>query len=97
MNIIENKILDRRFTDLIRKALNAGYFKFEEDKDSIIGTPQGSIISPILSNIYLNKLDRYIEFLKSDFDTGVEPKLSSEYYPMDPSFKKLVYTRYANN
>jgi len=125
MNIIEDKIKDRRFTDLIWKALKAGYFEFKLFKDSIIGTTQGDIFSPILSNIYLNELDRFISKLKLEYDKGIKPKvnpyynklcnmknktldvqtririhkllLKTPYYKtLDPSFKKLVYVRYAN-
>lgn len=74
MNIIETKILDRKFTKLIRKSLNAGYFEFTLYKHDIVGTPQGSIISPILANIFLDKLDDFIHDLKEEFDTGSRSK-----------------------
>jgi len=70
MSLIENQIEDRRFTNLIRKSLKAGYFEFKEYKANITGTPQGSIISPILANIYMNEFDKFILKLKNDFDIG---------------------------
>lgn len=70
MKILEAKITDQRFTRLVRKALNAGYFEFKQFKHSIVGTPQGSIISPILCNVYMDKLDKYIETLKKEFNRG---------------------------
>lgn len=79
MKIIEQKIKDRRFTDLIRKALKAGYMEFRFFKHSITGTPEGSIISPILSNIYLNELDKLVVRLKLDLDTGSKPKINPVY------------------
>lgn len=48
----------------------------------MICTPQGSI-SPILSNIYLNGLDLFIEELKSNFDKGNAAKINPEYKHLD--------------
>lgn len=76
MEIVEIKIKDQRFTRLIRKALNAGYFEFKQFKHSIIGTPQGSIISPILCNVFMTKLDKFIAKLKIDFDTGEKARIN---------------------
>lgn len=70
MQMIEDKITDRRFTKLIRKALKAGYFEFKIYKSNIIGTPQGSIVSPILANIFLHQMDEFILSLKKSFDKG---------------------------
>nr|AYE93247.1 hypothetical protein C0995_000106 [Termitomyces sp.] len=68
MAILSNKIKDQRFLQLIRKALNAGYIMDKRPTYDIVGTPQGSIISPILANIYLHQLDEFVEDLKSQFD-----------------------------
>lgn len=76
MNIIESKILDRQFTKLIWKALKAGYFEFNVYSNDLAGTPQGSIISPILSNIYMSQLDDYVNSMKGKFDIGSKSKIS---------------------
>lgn len=68
IELLSNKISDQRFIELIRKSLNAGYLYKYIRKTDIIGTPQGSIISPILANIYLHQLDLFILKLKDEFD-----------------------------
>lgn len=61
IEIINRKIADQRFIDLIWKLLRAGYLEEGTFKPSTIGVPQGGVISPILSNIYLDVFDKYIE------------------------------------
>jgi hypothetical protein len=74
MKVIETRIEDRQFTKLIRKSLNADYFEFGSYKHNIIGTPQGSILSPILANIFLHQFDVFIALLKAEFDMGTKVK-----------------------
>jgi len=69
--IIRKKIKDERFIRLIRKFLKAGYQDLNEArKDSLAGTPQGGIASPILANIYLHELDGYVEQMRKELEKG---------------------------
>ncbi len=61
MNIISRTIKDGDVISLIRKFLVSGVMIDDEYKDTIIGTPQGGNLSPLLSNIMLNELDKELE------------------------------------
>src|SRR6266566_1404745 len=71
VHILRKKIQDERFLNLIRKLLKAGYMDLHgSKKESLIGSPQGGIISPILANVYLHELDEYIEEAKKTYEKG---------------------------
>ena len=57
LGILAEKIHDQRFLRLIRHMLKAGYLEDWDHHDTLSGVPQGGVVSPILSNIYLHKLD----------------------------------------
>jgi group II intron reverse transcriptase/maturase len=61
MDMLAEKIQDNRFLRLIAEALKAGYLEDWRWNPSLSGTPQGGIISPILANIYLDQLDKFVE------------------------------------
>src|SRR6266704_6846474 len=61
MGILREKIKDNRFLRLIENMLKAGYCEEWKYQPTLSGTPQGGIVSPILSNIYLDKLDKFVE------------------------------------
>ncbi len=53
MTTLQKKIQDQRFLNLIWKLLKAGYMDLHgAKKESLIGSPQGGLISPILANVY---------------------------------------------
>ena len=77
--ILSERIADERFLRLIRKFLNAGYLEKWTFHKTFSGTPQGGIISPILANIYLDKLDKYVVEYISKFNKGDKRKRNPEY------------------
>ncbi len=61
LSILAERIHDNRFLRLIGDMLKAGYMEDWTYNKTLSGAPQGGVVSPILSNIYLDKLDEYIE------------------------------------
>ena len=61
LKILAEKIHDNRFLRLIKHLLQAGYLEEWRYHTTLSGAPQGGIVSPILSNIYLNQLDHFME------------------------------------
>src|SRR5215469_9717985 len=61
LGILAEKIHDNRFLRLVRHMLKAGYLEDWEYRETLSGCPQGGTVSPILSNIYLDKLDTFVE------------------------------------
>jgi retron-type reverse transcriptase len=60
-SILAEDIHDNRFLRLIDGLLQAGYLEDWRYHETLSGAPQGGVLSPLLSNIYLNRLDRYVE------------------------------------
>ena len=130
VRILSEKIHDNRFLRLIRNMLEAGYLEDWEYHATLSGSPQGGVVSPILSNIYLSKLDNYVEtVLIPQHSRGNRRKHNPEYErtrnrmtaarrhgdhdtaralrhelrqipsgdPQDPGYRRLRYSRYADD
>ena len=140
-NILRRRIKDEYFISLIWKFLRAGYMENGVLHKNDKGLHQGSLISPILANIYLNEFDSFMDIYKHTFDAGSKRNRSKEYNhiqnkeqrlrktiadtpkgtakrlddfktlknlrlkrtaipcsdPMDTSFRRIVYQRYADD
>jgi hypothetical protein len=130
LSILAENIHDNRFLRLIRQMLQAGYLEDWEWNATLSGCPQGGVASPVLSNIYLDRLDKFVEtILIPEYTRGVFRKDNPEYGrvrmaaarahrrgdrqtasalrkrlrglpsgdPRDPGFRRLHYTRYADD
>ncbi|MDR1992421.1 MAG: group II intron reverse transcriptase/maturase [Nitrososphaerota archaeon] len=87
LGLLSKKIQDGRFLELIRRFLKAGYFEFKQVHNSISGTPQSGVLSPILANIYLHEFDKYMEELTKGYSKGVRKRIV-------PLYQKLGNERY---
>lgn len=61
MKAVKKRVADRDIRALLWKFLRAGVMEQGTPQETLTGTPQGGIVSPLLANIYLHQLDRYME------------------------------------
>ena len=61
LSVLGEKLHDNRFMRLLKYLLKAGYMEDWKYGRTLSGTPQGGVVSPILANIYLDRLDKYVE------------------------------------
>ena len=84
VRILRRRIKDEYFISLIWKFLKAGYMEKWVYHNTYSGTPQGSLISPILANIYLNELDVFMAKYAESFNCGKGRKINPAYkMPLD--------------
>ena len=61
LSVLAEHIRDNRFLRLIKGMLRAGYLEDWVWNATLSGAPQGGVVSPVLSNIYLDRLDNFVE------------------------------------
>jgi group II intron reverse transcriptase/maturase len=80
LNILKKDFKDNRFITLIERLLQAGYLEDWVYHKTYSGVPQGSIASPILTNLVMNKLDQFMEKeMIPQFHKGDRRKVNPEY------------------
>ena len=81
--ILAEKILDNRFLRLVRSMLQAGYLEDWAWHATLSGSPQGGVLSPLLSSIYLHKLDVFVErVLIPEHTRGGRRRHNPEYHKL---------------
>jgi group II intron reverse transcriptase/maturase len=80
IGILAENIHDGRFLRLINELLKAGYLEDWRFKTTLSGAPQGGVVSPILSNVYLDRFDRWVETtLLPTYNRGTERRRNPPY------------------
>jgi group II intron reverse transcriptase/maturase len=82
LRILSKRITDKRFLHLIGQFLKAGYVEDWKYHQTYSGVPQGGTLSPVLSNIYLNELDRAMAEKRAQFNQGKKRQERREYHAL---------------
>lgn len=86
IKLLRRKISDEKFLSLVKRIIRTKVKGSNgDDLVSVVGTPQGGICSPLLSNIYLDELDKIMESIKEDYAIGKSRRRNPEY---DRRFRK---------
>jgi len=80
LSVLAEHIHDNRFLRLIKQMLQAGYLEDWEWNATLSGAPQGGVASPVLSNIYLDRLDNFVETVLIPEHTRGERRASNPAY-----------------
>lgn len=94
LRVISKRISDGKILNLIKSFLKAGYMEDWQYHQTYSGTPQGGILSPLLANIFLNRLDTFVELEleanRTQSKRESSARRSLEYRKIE---SKLAYTR----
>jgi len=84
VSMLAEHIHDGRFLQLIDRMLKAGYLEDWRWNSTLSGCPQGGIASPIMSNVYLDRFDRWVEQqLIPEYNRGERRRLNPAYQHVD--------------
>jgi group II intron reverse transcriptase/maturase len=90
LKTVSEKIHDGRFLNLMRKLFDAGYMEDWTFHETLSGVPQGGLVSPVLANILLDKLDKFVEtVLIPKYTRGVKREKNAEYHRLMESSRRL--------
>jgi retron-type reverse transcriptase len=91
VTLLAKKIKDQRFLNLIWKLLRAGYLDLQgQRQNSLAGSPQGGIVSPILANVYLHELDEKVEEIRQRLEKGKKKRRNLPYRQLQAQKDRLV-------
>jgi len=100
LDLLRRRIDDERLIRLIGRMLKAGYLEDWRFYRTFSGAPQGGVISPILANVYLHELDRFMVEMKARFDRGKARRRSAHYLECSKQIqmrRRMIERRRANN
>lgn len=97
VGLLRKRIRDEHFLGLIWKFLKAGYMENWVYHNTYSGTPQGSIISPILANLYLHELDEFMEQYAERFNKGTKRQRTPEYQKLVNHLQYLRDRKYCKS
>lgn len=92
VKLLRKRIKDEKFLNLVWKSLRAGHLEFNIPVQSLTGSPQGSIVSPILANVYLHELDMFVAGLVEKHSQGKGRKVNPEYKRLAQKRSNLIHT-----
>jgi hypothetical protein len=91
LSTLAGDIHDGRFLRLLRNMLQAGYLEDWVWHETLSGAPQGGVASPILSNIYLHKLDKYVEtVLIPEYTRGTSRAPNPDYQEVEKQLARAL-------
>jgi group II intron reverse transcriptase/maturase len=89
LDTLKRDIHDGRFIALVKGMLDAGYMEDWIYHTTLSGTPQGGVVSPILSNIYLHRLDEWVETtLIPEYTRGTGRRDNPQYRRLDWAMRR---------